>query len=88
MKPLWTPCEKYIKKTHMFQFLNNIQNKYGLHYATYSDLHKWSIENPRIFWEETWKYCNVIASAPYSQVMGDPKMPGTQWFQCTLLNFS
>ena len=88
MKPLWKPDPQKLKKTHMHRFLKIIEAKYHLKKDDYKSLHEWSVKNPARFWEEVWKYCDIKASHPATQVMGEPKMPGTIWFQGSRLNFS
>ncbi len=88
MKPLWKPDQKKLKKTHMVRFLKIIQEKHHLKKDNYQSLHQWSVKNPALFWEEVWKYCEIKASSPYKQVMGELKMPGTKWFSESRLNFA
>ncbi|MFQ5584869.1 MAG: acetoacetate--CoA ligase, partial [Calditrichia bacterium] len=44
--------------------------------------------NPAEFWEEVWQDCDIIASAPYTSVMGKRQMPGTKWFDGARLNYA
>lgn len=34
----------------------------------YSELHKWSVENVKDFWETVWHFCGVKASKQYDKV--------------------
>ncbi len=72
----------------MYEFEQLIQKKYSLTFKSYKELHQWSVDNPALFWEEVWKFCDVVAGKPYKKVMGKPKMPGTKWFEGATLNFS
>ncbi|MBI2608220.1 MAG: acetoacetate--CoA ligase [Deltaproteobacteria bacterium] len=85
---LWKPSQEKIQKTQMYSFLKHVQKKYSLSNDSYQTLHTWSVKNPALFWEEVWKFCGVIASKDYTQVMGKPLMPGTKWFQGAKLNFA
>ena len=88
LKPLWQPDPQNIKKTEIYEFQQLIKKKYGLKKDSYQELHTWSVAHPSLFWEEVWKFCDIIASKPYKKVMGKPKMPGTKWFEGAKLNFS
>lgn len=56
------------QSTPMWKFLEHVNSKYKLQLSTYSDLHKWSVDNISSFWGEVWEYTGVRASKPYTQV--------------------
>ncbi len=85
---LWQPPAERIKTTQLTHLIKRIQEKYGLSDTDFSTLHHWSVSNPAKFWEEVWLDCGIIASAPYTSVMGERKMPGTKWFDGARLNFA
>ena len=86
-KILWKP--KKSKKSHVSSFIDNINRKNNLQIGTYEDLYEWSISNPNQFWEETWKYSNIISSSDYHEIVDDiTKMPGAKWFSGAKLNFA
>ena len=85
-KILWKPK---ISKSHVSKFIDNINRKNNLQIGTYEDLYEWSISNPNQFWEETWKYSNIISSSDYHEIVDDiTKMPGAKWFSGAKLNFA
>ena len=86
-KILWKP--KISKKSHVSKFIDNINRKNNLQIGKYEDLYEWSISNPNQFWEETWKYSNIISSSDYHEIVDDiTKMPGAEWFSGAKLNFA
>ena len=86
-KILWKP--KISKKSHDSKFIDNINRKNNLQIGKYEDLYEWSISNPNQFWEETWKYSNIISSSDYHEIVDDiTKMPGAKWFSGAKLNFA
>ena len=57
--------------TPMWQFMRNVNQKYGLNLRTYDDLHRWSVENISDFWGEVWHATGVKASKSYDQVVDE-----------------
>ncbi|XP_035208688.1 acetoacetyl-CoA synthetase-like isoform X2 [Stegodyphus dumicola] len=62
---LWN---KKVPNSELEKFKKVVEKKYDLHFDSYWDLHKWSIENYASFWEEIWNYFGVIVSKPYDKV--------------------
>jgi acetoacetyl-CoA synthetase len=59
-----------IPATHMWAFMQRINEKYDLTLQTYEQLHRWSIGNIAVFWEETWHFTGVRATKGYDLVRG------------------
>ena len=86
-KILWKP--KISKKSHVSNFIDEINKKNNIQIDKYEELYEWSISNPKQFWEETWKYSNIISSSDYHEIVDDiTKMPGAEWFSGAKLNFA
>ncbi len=85
---LWQPSSKQIASSQITRLLAGIQRKYAIADNQYATFHQWSVDHPNQFWEEVWQDCEVIASQPYTEVMGEAKMPGTVWFEGAQLNFA
>ena len=86
-KILWKP--KISKKSHVSNFIDELNRKNNLQIDKYEELYKWSISNPKQFWEETWKYSNIISTSQYHEIVDDiTKMPGAEWFSGAKLNFA
>ncbi|XP_042903834.1 acetoacetyl-CoA synthetase-like isoform X2 [Parasteatoda tepidariorum] len=79
-----------VPNTALEKFSKIIEQKYNQKFDSYWDLHKWSVENFPNFWEECWKYFDIIASRPYDQAFiktGDGFMDN-EWFPGALFNFA
>jgi len=88
-QPLWSPSQAQIEHSQLYQFMQNINKSCSLKLDSYSDLHRWSIENPESFWLNIWEQCDVIGSignAPY--LLDASLMPGAKWFPNAQLNFA
>ena len=64
-KLLWKPSEERIRNTHMYRFMNIINEKYHQKLDDYDSLWVWSTENIPDFWATLWDFaadttfCNV-----------------------------
>ena len=88
-KMLWKPSDERIKSTHMYRFMNVVNEKYNKDLKEYESLYQWSIDNIPDFWATMWEFADIRASKSYDQVVDDPyKMPGTNWFSGAELNFA
>lgn len=54
LSPLWSPSPEQIARAKVTQLREEINAQYGLNLLSYSDLHKWSIENTELFWKKIW----------------------------------
>ncbi|MBI2082563.1 MAG: acetoacetate--CoA ligase [Deltaproteobacteria bacterium] len=86
--PIWTPSVERVKSSNMSRYQNWLKKEKGLSFSSYEELHRWSVSQIPDFWESIWKFSDVKFSKPYDRVMGEPKMPGTRWFEGTRLNFA
>ncbi len=88
-KLLWRPSTERVRQTNMLRFMACVNQKYGEQIEDYASLYDWSVNNIREFWASWWDFVDIIASAPYSQVIDDlSKMPGAKWFSGAKLNFA
>ena len=86
---LWSPSERAIEEAQVTQFARQMVRKHRLELNTYPDFHRWTVDNPEIFWNEVWDFCGVIASRKGSTVLVDgDKMPGARWFPEARLNIA
>jgi acetoacetyl-CoA synthetase len=95
--PIWKPDARRAAATHMAAFTQLVGREKnqdaprvnGMRTGDYDLLWRWSIRNPARFWELVWQYCEVRASRPADQVLGNPMlMPGARWFEGAELNFA
>ncbi len=88
-KLLWKPTEERIRNTNMHQYMQYVNQHYSKDFKSYDDLYQWSTTEIPSFWESIWKYGEVIASTPYTQVVDDAtRMPGAKWFEGARMNFA
>jgi len=86
---MWQPTEEQINNSQMMDYMQLVNQKFGLSLKKYSQLYDWSIEKAEDFWGSFWEYSQIIHHSPYSQVVDDlGKMPGAKWFEGATLNFA
>ncbi|MHA1729420.1 MAG: acetoacetate--CoA ligase [Promethearchaeota archaeon] len=95
-KKLWEPSKEWIKNANVTRFIEFVNKEYNQEiinplesFKSGRELYKWSVDKPKDFWEGVWKFCDIIASKGYDEVVEDlSKFPGTKWFPGTKLNFA
>ena len=86
---MWQPTEEQINNSQMMDYIQFVNQNFGLSLKDYSQLYDWSIEKAEDFWGSFWEYSQIIHHSPYSQVVDDlGKMPGAKWFDGATLNFA
>ncbi|MEB3100959.1 acetoacetate--CoA ligase [Ferviditalea candida] len=85
---LWEPSESQIQDTALHRYMRWVEQKYGLSFADYESLWKWSVENLEDFWGSIWEFYGIGASRPYTSVLKSRTMPGAVWFPGARLNYA
>ncbi len=86
--PIWTPSKTRIEQSNMMRFLSGLQKQYP-EIENYEDLYQWSIEQPKMFWETIWDFCDIRYNKAYTSALVDEnKLPGAKWFVGSKLNFA
>uniref|UniRef100_A0A671VLG6 Acetoacetyl-CoA synthetase n=1 Tax=Sparus aurata TaxID=8175 RepID=A0A671VLG6_SPAAU len=87
-KVLWYPDSK--RNTQMDKFRIQVNADYGLNLANYNDLYQWSTDSYSEFWGEVWRFCGVVSSKPYEEVVDISKRisDAPEWFKGARLNYA
>jgi len=85
---MWSPDPN--KCTKMDELRNIINKKYNENLGTYKEFHRWSCDHYAEFWEEVWKFTNVVHSQEYDSVVNGKKNISEvpEWFHGALLNYA
>ncbi len=87
--PIWRPSGERVDASKMQGFVRHLDARLGLRFRDYGALHRWSVENPAVFWEQVWRFTGIISSAPWERVLADgDSFPGAKWFGGARLNFA
>ncbi|XP_077378882.1 acetoacetyl-CoA synthetase [Festucalex cinctus] len=87
-KVLWYPDSK--RDTRMDQFRRQVNREHGLDLVNYGDLYQWSVDCYADFWSHVWRFCGVVSSKPYHQVVDVSKRISDvpEWFSGARLNYA
>ena len=86
--PLWTPTQDRIDATPMTAFMKAAAAKSGLSFASYDDLHRWSIDDREAFWDLVWDFCGIVGDKGERVLVDGDRMPGAAFFPDARLNFA
>jgi acetoacetyl-CoA synthetase len=78
--PLWTPSPERIAASRLADFQQRLASEHGLTFASYHELHRWSVDNLAVFWGAVDRWLGTRWSTPYDEVLAAAEMPGARWF--------
>ncbi|HUF38633.1 MAG TPA: acetoacetate--CoA ligase [Anaerolineales bacterium] len=85
---LWQPSDQTIAGANLTAYLGWLRKTKRLDFPDYQSLWTWSVTEIERFWASIWDYFDIIASAPYTEVLPDRFMPGANWFPGARLNYA
>ena len=83
--PIWQPATT---DTRLTAFQRALEARTGQRFATYAELHEFSIRAPETFWQMVWEYTGVVAETPAEQVLLGDDFASARWFPGSRLNFA
>ena len=86
--PLWTPSAERIASAPLTAFKALASVRAGRPFATYAELHRWSIDDREGFWDLLWDFCGVIGDKGERLLVDGDRMPGARFFPDARLNFA
>lgn len=88
-RPLWTPSESRKASSNLRRFVDGLNRDRGLTLVGYDDIHRFSVEQPEVFWLALWEFCGVKAEHRGETVLADGgRMPGGRFFPEARLNYA
>jgi len=86
---LWEPSAQVVERSNMTAYMRWLEAERGLDFdGDYTRLWEWSTSELDAFWRSIWDYFGVTADGDATTVLGSEKMPGTEWFPGTSLNYA
>ncbi|KAF2681669.1 acetoacetate-CoA ligase [Lentithecium fluviatile CBS 122367] len=78
------------QSTPMYQFMESVNERYGLQLESYEELYRWSIDNINDLWGHVWKFVGVRAECEASKAVDPnaPMFPRPPFFEDAKLNFA
>lgn len=60
----------------------------GREFATYEDMHRWSVDDLDGFWRSIWDYDGIATPTPFAAALSEEVMPGARWFEGAQVNYA
>ena len=83
----WSPDVACVAHANVTAFMEWLREAGRGDYADYASLWAASVSDLGWFWESVWQYFDIQAATPAEHVLGDPEMPGAQWFTGATVNY-
>ena len=85
---LWEPSPERVRRSQLTRYTDWLERERGVRFDSYEALRIWSITELESFWGSIWEYFDVRADRPRREVLVDRRMPGTDWFPGSTLNYA
>lgn len=85
---LWEPSAQRWENAQIREYMTWLRTTYGVAIESYSDLHRWSIENIDDFWESMWSYFSIVGERGTGPVREGASLSSTRWFSGARLNYA
>ena len=82
------PASDARSSTEIGRYLGWLERERGLSFASFAELHRWSVTDLEGFWSSIAEFFDVRFSTPPERVLGRREMPGAEWFPGATLNFA
>ncbi|MFD9901734.1 acetoacetate--CoA ligase [Mesorhizobium sp. NPDC059025] len=86
--PLWSPSEARIAEAPLTEFTRAAERASGQSFASYHDLHAWSVAEREAFWDLVWNFCGITGDKGETVLVDGDSMPGAHFFPDARLNFA
>ena len=89
-KPLWKPNKNQIANTTVVKFKKYINDKFNKKLVTQNDLHNWSVENQKDFWESIFYFHKLKGqlSKKFRVLRDKQHITNTLFFLNSKINFA
>ncbi|MFC3072442.1 acetoacetate--CoA ligase [Shinella pollutisoli] len=87
-KPLWEPSADTLENSPMARFMKACGARHGRHFASYDDLHAWSVAERADFWNAVWEDGGVIGERGGVALENGESMLQARFFPEGTLNFA
>jgi acetoacetyl-CoA synthetase len=89
IEPLWEPTVEQVAAANITRFAREAENHWGRVFDDYSQLHRWSVDEPEEFWNSIWDFCGLIAAVRGERVVDlSVDKPGARFFPDARFNFA
>ncbi|GAA3720385.1 acetoacetate--CoA ligase [Oceanisphaera sediminis] len=86
LAPLWRPSPARIKRSQLYEFMQQANRRYGLELTDYQSLHAWSVQDSAAFWNLVWDFAEVVGEKGEQLVLNAASARDAVWFPEARLN--
>ena len=83
-KKLWSPS----KKNNLDLFIKSLKRRSLINKYQYEDIHNWSVNNKDKFWNEIWKFTNIVGKIKKPIIKNSKDFINSIFFEKSKLNYS
>jgi acetoacetyl-CoA synthetase len=88
MHPVWQPDAARVRQSQLTRLTSAIARTHNLSFASYGELHRWSVEHPAEFWQALWRHAGVEGTEGRLPVLALDNMPAARFFPEGRLSFT
>jgi acetoacetyl-CoA synthetase len=85
---LWKPTQEQVDGTTLTRYQRWLGDNRGLHFDSYAELWRWSVDDLEGFWSSICDFFEVRFEVPAERVLGSREMPGAEWFPGSRVSFA
>ncbi|MBR9858473.1 MAG: acetoacetate--CoA ligase [Gammaproteobacteria bacterium] len=86
--PLWRPSPARIKRSQLYEFMQEANRRHHLELSDYQQLHAWSVQDSAAFWDLLWDFTGVVGEKGEAMVLSAASARHAVWFPEARLNFA
>lgn len=85
---VWRPPPEAWTSSPIGHYLAFLRTTRGLSFASYEELHQWSVAQLSEFWASLWEFYGVRSHSAFVPGLAESRMPGATWFPGASLNYA
>ena len=85
---MWRPRARELEFNNLTKFTNHLGEKVGKNFSNFNELHKFTVENKKVFWSELIDFFGVIYQGEKHPELTDDSFNSYGWFPNVELNFA
>ncbi len=86
--PHRTPDPGPAPRSPQTRFNPTVQSRRYRPFPDYPALHRWSVDEPTLFWEQVWDFCEIEHGGEIRSVLENARIPGARWFDGVEMSFA
>ena len=85
---MWNPSPEQVSQSQMYRYLCHVQKNHDTRVKNYSDLHRWSIDSPEVFWQDLISFFGITCEGEHDPALEEKGWERYAWFPRLRLNYA